>query len=106
MLGEERVEAIFNRILAQIKAKGLIKSFRRQAIDTMPIVAASALPSITSLIYHAIKKVCWSVDEDVKKEIFSETDLTEEKLEHYAKARPLFQTENCDKIKVFQKAAR
>lgn len=106
MLGEERVETIFNQILAQIKAKGIIKSFRRQAIDTMPIVAAAALPSITSLIYHAIKKVCGSVDEDVRREIFTETDLTEEKLGHYAKARPLFQTEDSEKIKIFQRAAR
>lgn len=105
MLGEERVEAIFNQILLQIKAKGLIKSFRRQAIDTMPIVAAAALPSITALVYHAIKMVCKSVDSDVRKKIFSKTDLTKEKLEHYAKARPLFETPDNEKLRIFQKAA-
>lgn len=106
MLGEEKVESIFNHILGQIKAKGIIKSLKRQAIDTIPIVAAAALPSITSLIYQAIKGVCNSVVDDVLAEIFKETDLTAEKLEHYAKARPLFRSEDGEKIKIFQKAAK
>jgi len=105
MLGDEKVESIFSQILTQIKAKGLIKSFRRQAIDTIPIVAAAALPSITSLIYHAIKKICDTINEDTVKQIFNETGLTKEKLRHYAKARPLFETPKHERIKIFQKAA-
>lgn len=106
MLGEEKVEAIFRYILEQIKAKGIVKSFRRQAIDTVPILSAAALPSITCLIYQAIKGVCNSVDENVLEEIFSETELTKEKLEQYSKARPLFRTEGSDRIKAFKKAAK
>lgn len=105
-LGEDKVEEIFNRIIAQIKAKGLMNSFRRQAIDTMPIIAAAALPSITSLIYHAIKRVCESTSKDAVEQIFNETELTKEKLEHYAKARPLFETPDSEKLKTFQKAAK
>ena len=106
MLGEERVEDIFNNILEQIKAKGIVKSFRRQAIDTIPILAAAALPSITTLIYQAIKGVCGSVGCDVLEEIFTETELTKEKLEQYSKARPLFGSEDGEKMKAFQKAAK
>ncbi len=106
MLGEEKVEAIFNHILEQIKSKGIIKSFRRQAIDTVPILAAAALPSIICLIYQSISQVCNSVDNNVTEEIFSKTELTKEKLEQYAKARPLFKSEEGDKIKAFQKAAK
>jgi hypothetical protein len=105
-LGAEKVEDIFNSILAQIKKKGIIKSHRRQAIDTIPIVAAAALPSITSLIYHAINLVCKEVDKELLNQIFKETDLTEEKLLHYSKARPLFRVDNSEKIKTFQKAAK
>jgi hypothetical protein len=106
MLGEEKVEAIFNHILQQIKSKGIVKSFRRQAIDTIPILAAAALPSITCLIYQAIKGVCNNVEDDVLKEIFTETGLTKEKLDQYAKARPLFRSEEGDKIRAFQKSAK
>ena len=106
MLGEEKVEAIFNHILDQIKSKGIIKSFRRQAIDTIPILSAAALPSITCLIYQAIKGAYNSVDGDVAKEIFNKTELTREKLEQYSKPRPLFKSEEGNKIKAFQKAAK
>ena len=44
MLGEEKVKSIFNHILDQIKLKGIVKTFRRQAIDTIPILAAASLP--------------------------------------------------------------
>lgn len=106
MLGDEKVISIFNHILEQIKSKGIIKSFRRQAIDTIPILAAAALPSITCLIYQAIKGVCNNVEDDVLKEIFTETELTKEKLDQYSKARPLFKSEESDKIKAFQKSAK
>jgi len=106
MLGEEKVESIFNHILKQIKTKGIIKTFRRQAIDTIPILAAASLPSITSLIYQAIKRVCKSVENDILKIILTETELTEEKLNWYSKARPLFRSENDEKMKAFQKAAK
>jgi hypothetical protein len=106
MLGEEKVESIFNHILKQIKSKGIIKSFRRQAIDTIPILAASSLPSITCLIYQAIKGVCDSVCDEILEKIFAETELTKEKLNQYSKARSLFQPEDGDKFKAFQKAAK
>ncbi|MBI4980328.1 transposase [Candidatus Woesearchaeota archaeon] len=106
MLGEEKVESIFNNILAQIKSKGIIHSFRRQAIDTIPIVAAAALPSTTCLIYQTISGVCKSVDEQLLVEILKETELTIEKLENYSKAHPLFVSEQEDRIKAFQKAAK
>lgn len=106
MLGEEKVKAIFNNILEQIKAEGIVKSFRRQAIDTIPILAAATLPSITCLIYQAIKGVCNNLEGDVLKKIFVETGLTEEKLEQYSKPRPLFGSEDSEKMKVFQKAAK
>ncbi len=105
LLGDEKVEIIFNNILSQIKSKGIIKSFRRQAIDTIPIVAAASLPSITSLIYHAISKVCSEVSKDVLDEIYSKTELTDDKLIHYSKAKPLFGFEEDQKMKNFQKAA-
>lgn len=105
-LGAEKVDEIFNSILAQIKKKGIIKSHRRQAIDTIPIVAAAALPSITSLIYHAIKLICREVDDKLLNQIFKETDLTKEKLLYCSKARPLFRVDDSEKIKIFQKAAR
>lgn len=106
MLGEDKIDSIFKNIIAQIKAKGVIHSFRRQAIDTIPIVAAAALPSTTCLIYQAIKGVCKSVSEQLANEIFKETELTPEKLENYSKAHPLFESEQDDRIKAFQKAAR
>jgi len=106
MLGEEKVESIFNNILAQIRSKGIIHSFRRQAIDTIPIVAAAALPSTTCLIYQAISGVCKFVGEQLLVEILKETQLTSEKLENYSKAHPLFASEQDDRIKAFQKAAK
>lgn len=106
MLGEEKVEFVFHQILQQIKSKGIVKSFRRQAIDTVPILAAASLPSIICLIYQAIKGVCYTVADNVMVEIFSSTDLTKEKLENYSKARPLFKLEDGDKIKAFEKSAK
>ncbi len=105
-LGAEKVEEIFNTILGQIKKKGIIKSYRRQAIDTIPIIAAAALPSITGLIYHAIKLVCKEVDNELLNQILKEMDLTKEKLEQRAKARPLFRVDDSEKIKIFQKAVK
>ena len=105
MLGDEKVDAIFNTILAQIKSKGIIYSFRRQAIDTIPIVAAAALPSITCLIYQAINGVYRSIEEKIDAEILKETELTPEKLENYSKAHPLFESEQENRLKTFQKAA-
>lgn len=104
MLGDEKVEVIFNNILTQIKSKGIIHSFRRQAIDTVPIVAAAALPSITCLIYQAINGVYRSIDERLATEILKETELTPEKLDNYSKAHPLFESEQNDRLKAFQKA--
>lgn len=106
MIGEEKTNSIFNNVLAQIKEKGIIKSFRRQAIDTIPIVAAAALPSITCLIYQAIKGVCNTVSVDILREIFAETELTKEKIEQYSKPKPLFRSEDNEKIKAFQKSAK
>ena len=106
LLGEKKVECIFNNILSQIKSKGIIKSFKRQALDTIPIVAAAALPSIISVIYHTISKVCDKIDKKILEEIYTNTELTNDKLIHYSKARPLFGFEEDQKIKNFQKAVR
>ena len=106
MLGEEKVKSIFNHILDQIKLKGTVKTFRRQAIDTIPILAAASLPSITCLIYQAIKGICDTVADDILEKIFAETELTKEKLVQYSKARPLFRSEEGEKVKAFQKSAK
>ncbi len=106
MLGEEKVESIFNHILEQIKSKGIVKSFRRQAIDTIPILATASLPSVTCLIYQAIKGICNSVIPEILEQIFAETELTKEKLDQYSKARALFKSDDDDKIKAFQKSAK
>ena len=106
MLGEEKVKSIFNHILDQIKLKGIVKTFRRQAIDTIPILAAASLPSITCLIYQAIKGICDTVADDILEKIFAETELTKEKLVQYSKARPLFRSEEGEKVKAFQKSAK
>lgn len=106
MLGEQKTEDIFNTILKQIKSKGIIKTFRRQAIDTIPILAAAALPCTICLIYQAIRDVCDNVNEIILKEIFSKTELTSEKLENYAKVHPLFGFKEEDKMKSFQTAAK
>ena len=106
MLGEEKVKSIFNHILDQIKLKGIVKTFRRQAIDTIPILAAASLPSITCLIYQAIKGICDTVADDILEKIFAETELTKEKLVQYSKARPLFRSEEGEKVKSFQKSAK
>lgn len=105
-LGKEKTKCIFNEILAQIKAKKIIKTCRRQAIDTVPILAAAALPSVTCLIYQAIKEVCKNSSKELLEEIFKETELNQEKIDHYSKPRALFQSEDQDKIRTFQKAIK
>ena len=102
MLGEEKVKSIFNHILDQIKLKGIVKTFRRQAIDTIPILAAASLPSITCLIYQAIKGICDTVADDILEKIFVETELTKEKLVQYSKARPCLDLKKERKLKHFK----
>lgn len=106
MLGKDEVDFIFNNIISQIKSKGIIKYFRRQAIDTIPIIAAAGLPSTTCLIYQAINKVCKSLDDKMLAIVLEEMDLTLEKLENNRKVHPLFKSEQENKIKAFQNAAK
>ena len=106
MMGEKKTEEIFNSIITQIKAKGIIKSFRRQAIDTIPIVASAALPSITCLIYQVIKKIVKSLNKEFSEDILQKTDLSIERLDNYSKAHPLFESKDEDKLKSFQKAVK
>lgn len=106
MLGEEKTENIFNRILWQIKEKGIVKSFKRQAVDTIPIIAAAALPSTSCLIYQAIKEVCGILSPELCAEVFKETELNEEKINHHAKPRAFFDDRRENKIKIFQKSVK
>lgn len=103
-LGVKRFEAVFQKILGQIVEKGIIKNPGHQYIDSMPVLAHAALPSVTCLIYQALKHVVKQLEDSVRKEIYKKTGLTDEKLKHYSNPRPLFKMETAERKKVFQKA--
>jgi hypothetical protein len=79
-LGEERFEGIFQKILTQIVKLGIIKNPKQQYIDSMPVLAHAALPSVTCLIYQGIKGVVKILDGQLKKQLFDKTKLTDDKL--------------------------
>src|SRR3989338_9966811 len=54
-LGPEKFERIFQKMLAQIRQKGLLDDYKTQIIDSMPVLTKAALPSTTALIYSSIK---------------------------------------------------
>lgn len=103
-LGVERFEGVFQKILGQIVKLGVIKNPGKQYIDSMPVLAHAALPSVTCLIYQAVKNVIKVLEGDVKKEVYRRTGLTSEKLKHYSKPRPLFKMEKGERKKAFEKA--
>lgn len=103
-LGPERFENIFNKILQQVVDLGIIKSSKQQFLDSMPVLAHAALPSVTSLIYQGISEVIQDVDEKIKEEIYSKTGLTDDKIKFYSKARPLFKMDKVEREAAFNKA--
>jgi len=105
-LGEERFERIFQKILEQIKQKGLLDDYKTQIIDSMPVLTKAALPSTTALIYSSIKKCIKALNERERKELLNLLNLDEKKLEHKSKARPLFKLDEKQKKKEFGKAVK
>ena len=104
-LGAKRFEIIFQKMLDQIKQKGLLDNYKAQIIDSMPVLTKAALPSTTALIYSSIKRCIKSVgDKEKKQELLKSLDTDEKKLEHYSKARPLFKLDDKQKKKAFGKA--
>jgi IS5 family transposase len=103
-LGTELFEKIFQKILHQIVKLGIIKNPKQQYLDSMPVLAHAALPSVTCLIYQGIKTVVNGTSEELKKELYEKTELTDEKLANYSKARPLFRMEDNEKKTAFEKA--
>jgi hypothetical protein len=106
-LGIERFEAIFQKMLYQIKQKGLLDDYKTQIIDSMPVLTKAALPSTTALIYSSIKRCIKTIkSKEKKKDLFNLLDIDERKLEHYSKARPLFKLDDKQKKKAFGKAVK
>ncbi len=103
-LGPELFERIFQKILAQIVRLGIIKNPKKQFLDSMPVLAHAALPSVTCLIYQGIKSVVKSLDEELKKQVYKKTELTDDKLFHCSKAHPLFKMEKAERESAFEKA--
>lgn len=104
-LGIQRFEALFQKMLEQIKQKGILDDYKTQIIDSMPVLSKSALPSTTALIYSSIKRCIKTIKDNKKKEeILKSLDVNDKKLEHYSKARPLFKLNDKQKKKAFSKA--
>lgn len=103
-LGPELFERLFQKILAQIVELGIIKNPKQQFLDSMPVLAHAALPSITSLIYQGINGVVKKLDNELKKKVYEKTGLTDEKLIHCSKAHPLFRMEKAERESAFEKA--
>lgn len=103
-LGSKTFELIFNKLLSQIVEKGIIKNSNQQYIDSMPVLSQAALPSVTCLIYMGIKDVIKSLDKNIVEDIFSLTELNNDKLIHYSKPRPIFRKDKNEKLKAFEKA--
>lgn len=103
-LGVERFEKIFRNVLNQIVKLGVIKSSKQQYLDSMPVLAHAALPSVTCLIYQGMKNVVKSLGEELKRQVYGKTGLTDDKLAYYSKTRPLFKMEKTERKKFFEKA--
>lgn len=103
-LGEEIFESIFQKILTQIVKLGIIKNPKQQYLDSMPVLAHAALPSVTCLIYQGIKGIVKVLDDKLKKQVYGKTELTDDKLFYYSKAHPLFKMEGAERKKAFEKA--
>lgn len=106
-LGIERFERIFQKVLEQIKQRGLLEDYKTQIIDSMPVLTKAALPSTTALIYSSIRHCIKALkDIEKRKEVLGSLDLDEKKLEHLGKARPLFKLDGEEKKKAFGQAVR
>lgn len=104
-LGAKRFEIIFQKMLEQIKQKGLLDQYKTQIIDSMPVLTKAALPSTTALIYSSMKHCIKLIKDDAKKkEVLNSLELNDKKLEHYSKARPLFKLDDEEKKKAFGKS--
>jgi len=103
-LGPEKFESIFQKILAQIVELGIIKNPKQQYLDSMPVLAHAALPSVTCLIYQSIKAVTKELNDKLKKQVYEKTNLTDEKLLHCSKTRPLFRMEKAERKSTFEKS--
>lgn len=103
-LGEKLFEAIFQKIVLQIVELGIIKNPRQQYLDSMPVLAHAALPSVTCLIYQGISGVIKTLEDNLKKQVYGKTGLTDEKLFHYSKAHPLFKMEVAERKAAFENA--
>jgi len=103
-LGHKKFERIFQKILKQIVDLGIIKNHKQQYIDSMPVLAHAALPSVTCLIYQGIKAVAKALDSKLKKQVYEKTLLTDDKLFYYSKPRPLFKMEKSERESTFKKA--
>ena len=103
-LGPEKFENIFQKILAQIVKLGIIKNPEQQYLDSMPVLAHAALPSVTCLIYQAIKDVINKLNKKLKKQVYEKTTLTDDKLSHYSKTHPLFKMEKAERKSAFEKS--
>lgn len=106
-LGIDRFELIFQKLLEQIKQKGLLDNYKTQIIDSMPVLTRAALPSTTALIYSSVKRCVKSLnDVEKKNSMLASLDMDEKKLEHYSKARPLFKLSDDERKKAFGKAVK
>ncbi len=57
-LGHEKFYVIFNRILDQIRAAGLISANEAQSVDATHVIADIALPGTIHLIRQCLLKIC------------------------------------------------
>lgn len=105
-LGSLTFEVIFNKLLSQIKEKGLLNNYATQHIDSMPVLSSASLPSVTCLIYMGIKDLIKSVEQDAQKDMLDITNLSDDKLIHNSKPRPLFKMDNNQRLKAFEKAVK
>ena len=105
-LGPKRFEAIFQKLLNQIKQKGLLDDYKTQIIDSMPVLSKAALPSTTALIYSTIKQCVKLLPEEKREDVLKSLELDKNKLEHYSKARPLFKLDDKQKKEAFGKSVK
>lgn len=106
-LGHERFNQLFKNFLLQLKEKDLDIDFGTQNVDSIPILANAAMPSTTALIYQSLKRLMKLIKKKHKSiynELLSLCEFTEDKLEYYSKARPLFKLEGKDRISAFVKS--
>jgi IS5 family transposase len=108
-LGPERFNQLFKDFLLQLKEKDLDIDFGTQNIDSIPIAANAAMPSTTALIYQSLKRLMKQIKKrhnSMYNELLDKCQLTEDKIEHYSKARPLFKLEGKERIDALVKSVK